>query len=98
MRAENIAAEMECPTGMVTYRLSAARKIIKDEVLKYEKKSGDRLHAFVPFPLAAFMQAQAQQLAPPALDFAVGGTAAAHTGRTAVRAAWSTPYLLTNIL
>ncbi len=50
MTIAEIAAEMECPSGTVAYRLNSARKIIKNEVLNYEKISNERLHSvsFIP--------------------------------------------------
>ena len=43
-----IAEVMNCTTGTVTSRLSAARKKIKEAVLIYEENNNDRLHAAVP--------------------------------------------------
>lgn len=59
----DIAEEMGCPTGTVTYRLNASRAIIKKEVLKYEKDNDDRLHSIVPIPfLTKFLRAQAESI------------------------------------
>ncbi len=93
MKVEDIAEQMNCPVGTVKYRLSASRQIIKQEVLSYEEKSGDRIHALIPFPLGTFMLSQANGLTPPALEiFSTGATAssvagslASETGKTAVK-------------
>ncbi|MBR4965165.1 MAG: sigma-70 family RNA polymerase sigma factor, partial [Lachnospiraceae bacterium] len=63
---QEIAKCMECPEGTVSYRLSVARNKIKEGVLSYEKKSGDKLYcvAGVPF-LAAFFLAQAEEIIVP---------------------------------
>ena len=49
---QEISEVMKCPIGTVTYRLSSARKVIKSEVLEYEKNNGDKLHALIPFSLS----------------------------------------------
>lgn len=46
MSVATIAQEMNCPEGTVKYRLNAARAKIRQGVLKYEKKSGDKLYGF----------------------------------------------------
>ena len=63
-----IAEIMECPEGTVKYRLNAARAKIKDGVLRYEKKSGDKLYsvAVIPF-LTALFTAQMQGMQIPVL-------------------------------
>ena len=43
MSVPEIAEVMECPTGTVTYRLSAARAKINEGVLSHEKKHGEKL-------------------------------------------------------
>ena len=56
-----IAEIMGCPEGTVKYRLSVARAKIKEGVLRYEKKSGDKLYsvAVIPF-LTTLFTAQMQ--------------------------------------
>ncbi|MCH5339365.1 MAG: sigma-70 family RNA polymerase sigma factor, partial [Acetatifactor sp.] len=63
-----IAETMECLEGTVKNRLSVARKKIKEGVLQYEKKSGDKLHSFgaIPF-LTALFTAQMQDIPMPSL-------------------------------
>ena len=63
-----IAEIMECPEGTVKYRLSVARAKIKEGVLRYEKKSGDKLYsvAVIPF-LTALFTAQMQDMQMPVL-------------------------------
>ncbi|MBQ3567055.1 MAG: sigma-70 family RNA polymerase sigma factor, partial [Oscillospiraceae bacterium] len=46
-----IAEEMDCPVGTVTYRLSSAKKIIRKEVLRYEETNNESLRLTVPVPL-----------------------------------------------
>ena len=67
-----IAEIMECPEGTVKYRLSAARSKIKEGVLRYEKKSGDKLHSAgaVPF-LAALFTAQMEGMQMPSLPTSI---------------------------
>lgn len=48
---QEISEIMNCPLGTVTYRLSSARKVIKSEVLEYEKNNGDKLHMLIPFSI-----------------------------------------------
>ena len=56
-----IAEIMECPEGTVKYRLSVARAKIKEGVLRYEKKSGDKLYSVAAIPfLTALFTAQIQ--------------------------------------
>lgn len=55
MSVAEIAEEMSCPEGTVKYRLNAARAKIKNGVLDYEKKSGDKLYAFVGLPGSLFL-------------------------------------------
>lgn len=51
-----VAEIMECLEGTVKNRLSVARSKIKEGVLRYGKKSGDKLHSFaaVPFLTTVF--------------------------------------------
>ena len=61
-----IAEIMECQESNVKKRLSIARTKIKEGVLRYEKKSGDKLHSFavVPF-LTALFTAQMEDMPMP---------------------------------
>ncbi len=72
MTVAEIAEEMNCPEGTVKYRLNAARAKIKKGVLDYEKKSGDKLYAFVGLPgtvfLARLLAEEANAAGTPALD------------------------------
>jgi len=61
-KVAEISKAMECPVGTVTYRLSSARKLIKSEVLSYEKKNNDKLHALVPFSLEIFLKKQSETI------------------------------------
>lgn len=63
-----IAEVMNCTTGTVTSRLSAARKKIKEAVLIYEENNNDRLHAAVPvFILSKLLMKEASTTALPKL-------------------------------
>lgn len=63
-----IAEVMNCTTGTVTSRLSAARKKIKEAVLIYEENNNDRLHAVVPvFILSKLLMKEASTTALPKL-------------------------------
>lgn len=63
-----IADVMDCTTGTVTSRLSAARKKIKEAVLIYEENNNDRLHAAVPvFILSKLLMKEASTTALPKL-------------------------------
>lgn len=53
LSVQEIADVMECPPGTVMYRLSAARGKIKQGVLSYENKTGDRLYGFAAVPFLA---------------------------------------------
>lgn len=64
----DISKAMKCPIGTVTYRLSSARKLIKSEVLEYERKNGDRLHILVPFSLGTFLKKQSESVSVPPLN------------------------------
>ncbi len=62
MTIEEIAKLMECPEGTVKYRLSVSRAKIRDGVLAYEKKTGDKLYTLtLPF-LTYLMYSEAQEL------------------------------------
>ena len=45
MTTAEIARCMDCPEGTVSYRLSVARGKIKQGILEYEEKSGDKLYS-----------------------------------------------------
>ena len=84
-----IAEIMECLEGTVKNRLSAARAKIKEGVLRYEKKSGDKLYsvAVIPF-LTALFTAQMQDMHMPVLplrfpDLRPKSAAAAQTAKAA---------------
>ncbi len=88
---QEIAECMNCPEGTVSYRLSVARSKIKEGVLAYEKKSGEKLYcvAGIPF-LTAFFVAQAEGLVVPDVlagilsAFSAGGSATAKTASCVV--------------
>ncbi|MCH5262412.1 MAG: sigma-70 family RNA polymerase sigma factor [Lachnospiraceae bacterium] len=69
-----IAEIMECPEGTVKYRLSVARAKIKEGVLRYQEKSGDKLYsvAVIPF-LTALFTAQMQDMHMPVLPLNFSG-------------------------
>ena len=69
-----IAEIMECLEGTVKNRLSVARAKIKEGVLRYEKKSGDKLYsvAVVPF-LTALFTAQMQDMQLPSFPLSFPG-------------------------
>ena len=69
-----IAEIMECPEGTVKYRLSVARAKIKEGVLRYEKKSGDKLYsvAVIPF-LTTLFTAQMQGMQIPSFPLSFPG-------------------------
>ena len=86
-----IAEIMECPEGTVKYRLSVARAKIKEGVLHYEKKSGDKLYsvAVIPF-LTTLFTAQMQGMQIPSFPFSFPGvipksTIAASSAKTGGR-------------
>lgn len=69
LTAAEIAELMGCHEKTVLYRLKTARLKIKEEVLKYENESGDRLHAIVPIPmLTLLLRAAAEDTAVPSLS------------------------------
>lgn len=64
-----IAEIMECLEGTVKNRLSVARSKIKEGVLRYEKKSGDKLHSFAVIPfLTTLFTAQMQDMPMPSFS------------------------------
>lgn len=74
-----IAEVMNCTTGTVTSRLSAARKKIKEAVLIYEKNNNDRLHAVVPvFILSKLLNKEASNTVLPKLTVFTGSASAAN--------------------
>ena len=69
-----IAEIMECLEGTVKNRLSVARSKIKEGVLQYEKKSGDKLHSFAAIPfLTTLFTAQMQDLPMPSFSLSFLG-------------------------
>ncbi|MFR7867018.1 RNA polymerase sigma factor [Ruminococcus bicirculans (ex Wegman et al. 2014)] len=74
-----IAEVMNCTTGTVTSRLSAARKKIKEAVLIYEENNNDRLHAAVPvFILSKLLNKEASNTVLPKLTVFTGSASAAN--------------------
>lgn len=74
-----IAEVMNCTTGTVTSRLSAARKKIKEAVLIYEENNNDRLHAVVPvFILSKLLNKEASNTVLPKLTVFTGSATAAN--------------------
>ena len=72
-----IAEVMNCTTGTVTSRLSAARKKIKEAVLIYEENNNDRLHAVVPvFILSKLLNKEASNTVLPKLTVFTGSASA----------------------
>lgn len=68
-----IAGVMNCTTGTVTSRLSAARKKIKEAVLIYEENNNDRLHGVVPvFILSKLLNKEASNTVLPKLTVFTG--------------------------
>lgn len=75
----DIAEVMNCTTGTVTSRLSAARKKIKEAVLIYEENNNDRLHAVVPvFILSKLLNKEASNTVLPKLTVFTGSASAAN--------------------
>ena len=71
-----IAEVMNCTTGTVTSRLSAARKKIKEAVLIYEENNNDRLHGVVPvFILSKLLNKEASNTVLPKLTVFTGSAA-----------------------
>ena len=74
-----IAEVMNCTTGTVTSRLSAARKKIKEAVLIYEENNNDRLHAVVPvFILSKLLNKEASNTVLPKLTVFTSSASAAN--------------------
>lgn len=74
-----IAEVMNCTTGTVTSRLSAARKKIKEAVLIYEENNNDRLHGVVPvFILSKLLNKEASNTVLPKLTVFTGSASAAN--------------------
>ena len=66
MSLEDITKVMECPLKTVSSRLCSAREKIKEAVLIYEKKQGDRLHNIAPVPvLTLILRMEAERLSVP---------------------------------
>ena len=88
---EYIARVMGCPVKTVSSRLCSAREKIREAVLIYEKKQGDRLHAVVPVPiLAVILRMEAEKLSVPDIPFDVLAKAlAAAVSKTAAAGAAS---------
>ena len=88
-----IAEIMECPEGTVKYRLSVARAKIKEGVLRYEKKSGDKLYSVAVLPfLTTLFAAQMQGMQIPSFPLSFPGaipksTIAASSAKTGGRIA-----------
>ena len=84
-----IAEIMECQENNVKKRLSIARAKIREGVLRYEKKSGDKLYSVAAIPfLTALFTAQMQDMQMPVLPLRFPGvsaksTAAAQTTKAA---------------
>ena len=55
LTAAEISELMDCHEKTVLYRLKTARAKIKEEVIKYEDKNKDKLHAVVPIPLLTLL-------------------------------------------
>ena len=71
MSLEQIAQAMDCPVKTVSSRLVSSREKIKEAVLIYEKKQGDRLHCVAVVPiLTLILKAEAQSTSVP--DIALG--------------------------
>lgn len=74
LSVSEIAKAMNCSTGTVTSRLSAARAKIKEAVLIYEEKNKDRLHAVVPIPiLTKIFEREAESIRLPKMAAVSGG-------------------------
>ena len=86
-----IAEVMECQENNVKKRMSIARAKIRDGVLQYEKKSGDKLYSFAAIPfLTALFTAQMQDMQMPSfphgfLSALPRPTLAAQTAKTGGR-------------
>lgn len=72
MQLEDISQAMECPVKTVSSRLVSARDKIREAVLIYEKKHGDRLHAIAPVPiLTMILRIEAQRTSVPHIPMEV---------------------------
>jgi len=82
LSVEEIAAVMGCPKGTVLSRLHLARGKIREAVLIYENKSGDKLHALVPIPiLTRLFEEEAGEISLP--ELAMQSTAGAASAAVA---------------
>lgn len=92
LSVEEISSVMDCPKGTVLSRLHLARGKIREAVLIYENKSGDRLHMLMPIlVLTRLLDEEAKELALSqlAMTGTVGTAAAAVAksgGKTMVKA------------
>jgi len=68
-----IAEQMECPLGTVTYRLSSSKKIIEKEILKYEEINNEKLHAALPVPFLTRLL-KAESVKPPPVSYNIPDT------------------------
>lgn len=76
MSLEQIAQVMDCPVKTVSSRLVSSREKIKEAVLIYEKKQGDRLHCVAVVPiLTLILKAEAQSTSVPDIALGVFGKA-----------------------
>jgi RNA polymerase sigma factor (sigma-70 family) len=76
MSLEQIAQAMDCPVKTVSSRLVSSREKIKEAVLIYEKKQGDRLHCVAVVPiLTLILKAEAQSTSVPDIALGVFGKA-----------------------
>ena len=50
LSVKEISEIMDVPENTVKYRLSRGRKVMEEEIEKYEKKTGIRMHEFAPAP------------------------------------------------
>ena len=72
MSLEQIAQVMDCPVKTVSSRLVSSREKIKEAVLIYEKKQGDRLHCVAVVPiLTLILKAEAQSTSVPNIALGV---------------------------
>lgn len=95
MTAAEIAEEMDCPLGTVTYRLSTSRKVIEKEVLKYEEISNECLHAVLPVPFLTMLlnaeeKSEGIRLSLPDIDFSSALQTASNISSAATSAVTST--------
>ena len=91
LNISEIASCMECPEGTVKYRLSIARKRIKDGVQEYEDISGTKLYSSTVPLLAAILFEQFKQMeAPNVLAAVVSGYNAGVTAASGIETAAKT--------